>query len=478
MAIDEFGVREAAANDLAIVAAVAPSGCDLTATEPIEVWIVNQGLVAESNFDVSYGVNGGAVNIETIAGPLNPGDTSMYIFTTTADMSTDGVYDVALHVYLATDNDTLDNNYMTTGENYYTPMAPISTMGDSICFGDTAFIGATGDGYIRWYDAATGGNLVEEGDFVGVTPSTTTSYYAEAVAMEGYEDDFESYTAGDLIAQSSNVWEAWSGSAGGGADDASVSNAQASGGSNSLYLNNADGDDVVLPFGQAFSSGKFYYSMDMYIVSDAYFNFQADVNIGAAWAFDVLLTGGSIDVQVGGTSVLTGAYNGTNPTGSPVWFNIEFEADLNTGTWELFTNGSSQGIFIITDPVASVNLYANTGNEYYIDNVEWSALKDDACVSASRTEAVVTVLDCSNINELSNGDLDIYPNPNNGLFTISNSEDIVEVTITDVHGKIVQSINEINLNKIDIDLTNLERGMYMVNVETSNGTLIESVIVQ
>ena len=33
IAIDEFGVREAAANDLAIVAAVAPSGCDLTAAE-------------------------------------------------------------------------------------------------------------------------------------------------------------------------------------------------------------------------------------------------------------------------------------------------------------------------------------------------------------------------------------------------------------------------------------------------------------
>ena len=39
--------------------------------------------------------------------------------------------------------------------------------------------------------------------------------------MEGYDDDFESYTAGDLIAQSSNVWEAWSGASGGGADDAS-----------------------------------------------------------------------------------------------------------------------------------------------------------------------------------------------------------------------------------------------------------------
>ena len=51
MAIDEFGVREAVANDLALVAAVA-SGCDLTATEPIELWVLNQGLVAEKGFDL------------------------------------------------------------------------------------------------------------------------------------------------------------------------------------------------------------------------------------------------------------------------------------------------------------------------------------------------------------------------------------------------------------------------------------------
>jgi hypothetical protein len=477
MAIDEFGVREAAANDLALVAAAVASGCDLTATEPIELWVVNQGLVAESAFDLSYAVNGGTPVVESITSTVNPGDTLKYVFTATADMTADGVYNLDFACVLATDNDTADNALSMMAENYYNPVAP-TTMGDTICFGDTAFIGATGDGYIRWYDAATGGNLVDEGDFVGVTPSTTTSYYAEAAAAEVFEDDFESYTAGDLIAQSSNVWEAWSGTAGGGADDASVSNAQASSGSNSLYLNNADGDDVVLPFGEAFNSGKFYYSMDMYIVSDAYFNFQADVNIGAAWAFDIYLTGGSVDVQIGGTSVLSGAYTGTNPTGSPVWFNIEFEADLTTGTWELFTNGTSQGIFIMIDPVASVNLYANTGNEYYIDDVEWGALKDDACVSSTRTETVVTVLDCSNILELANGNLDIYPNPNNGLFTISNSEDIIKVTVTDVHGKIVESINEINLNKVDVDLTDLERGMYMINVETNNGTLIESVIVQ
>ena len=35
----------------------------------------------------------------------------------------------------------------------------------------------------------------------------------------------------------------------------------------------------------------------------------------------------------------------------------------------------------------------------------------------------------------------------------------VKVNVTDVHGKTVHSNNEINLNKIDVDLTNLERGM-------------------
>jgi hypothetical protein len=65
-----------------------------------------------------------------------------------------------------------------------------------------------------------------------------------------------------------------------------------------------------------------------------------------------------------------------------------------------------------------------------------------------------------------------------GKYLLTNSEDIVKVTVTDVHGKIVQSINEINLNKIDVDLTDLERGMYMVNIETNNGTVMESVIVK
>ncbi|MDA8670451.1 T9SS type A sorting domain-containing protein, partial [Flavobacteriales bacterium] len=458
MAIDEFGVREAAANDLALVAAAVASGCDLTATEPIELWVVNQGLVAESAFDLSYAVNGGTPVVESITSTVNPGDTLKYVFTATADMTADGVYNLDFACVLSTDNDLADNALSMMAENYDTPMAPV-TMGDTICNGDTAMVSA--DEYSYWYDAATGGNLVGEGDEIDVMPTATTSYYAEAAATAGHFEDFDSYNVGDyIVASDPSNWAVWPGGTPGGAYDMQIDDAQGNGG-NSLRVDNADGTDVVLEFGEAFSSGYFYYSMDMYIVGDGYINFQEQVTIGAAWNMSITMIGGVLNVDVDGASVLTGAYS-TTPTGGPVWNTFEFECDYSTGTWEVFVNGTSQGTFVNADPVASVNIYPGAGVNYYLDNVEWGALKDDACRSASRTEAVVTVEDCSNILELAKGDLDVYPNPNNGSFTVENSVDIVKLTITDVHGKIVQSINEINLNKVDVDLTDLEKGMYMI----------------
>ena len=98
---------------------------------------------------------------------MNPGDTLKYIFAATADMSADGMYNVDFAAILATDNDPADNALSSDGENYYTPMAPM-TDGDTICNGDTAYIGAVSDGYIYWYDAATSGNLVGEGDYLSL----------------------------------------------------------------------------------------------------------------------------------------------------------------------------------------------------------------------------------------------------------------------------------------------------------------------
>ena len=484
IAIDHFRVIEASANDLAIVAAIAPTGCELTSTEPIEVWVVNQGLVAESNFTVSYGVNGGAVTTETVAGPLAVGDTLMYVFTATADMSTDGAtYDVALNVNVANDGDTTNNNYSVSGENLYTPGAPSAT-GDTICDGDTATVMAmSADGPITWYDAMTGGNVVGSGDNLSVAPTATTSYYAEAKAAVGYSDDFESYNVGDFIAQSNTTnWATWPGGTLGGLYDAPVSNAQAASGSNSLHLDNSASNvpDPVLPFGgQTWTSGSFEFTTNLYVETTAYFNLQGSANIGTVWAMEMTFTGAGgltdpFTYDLGG-GALTGTYPGTG-----VWFNVTLKcADLTTGTWELFIDGVSKGTATLPNgtAVGGCNLYAAAGNNYYVDDIGWSAVAADACTGA-RTEAVVTVVDCSNITELTKGNMEVYPNPNNGEFVITTSNEVMNVTITDVRGKVVYSNNSVNNHTINVNLSDLEKGLYMINVETANGTMTENVIVQ
>jgi galactitol-specific phosphotransferase system IIB component len=407
----------------------------------------------------------------------------MYVFTATADMSADGVYDVALNVTLANDSDTSNNNYSTQGENKYTPGAPTAS-GDTVCAGDTATLsGSSADGPITWYDAMTGGNAVGSGDMVHVTPTATTSYYAEAKAASGFSDDFESYNAGDYIVQSNPTnWATWPGGTPGGLYDAIISSAQAASGSNSLHLDNAAANvpDPVLPFGgQTWTSGSFEFSTNMYVETTAYFNLQGSANIGTVWAMEMTFTGAGglndpFTFDLGG-GTLTGNYPGTG-----VWFNVTLKcADLTTGTWELFIDGVSQGTATIAtgNAVGGCNLYAAAGNNYYVDDISWHAVAADACTS-TRTEAVVTVLDCSNITELSQGNMDVYPNPNNGEFVITTSNEVMNVTITDVRGKVVYTNNKVNNKTINVNLSDLEKGMYMINVETTNGTMTENIIVQ
>jgi len=270
------------------------------------------------------------------------------------------------------------------------PPVPITT-DNLICNpGDSTYVSANHNGYVYWYDAPLGGNLVEKGweDTLFVSPLITTSYFAEVANFDEFYEDFESYNSGDyIVASDPNNWAVWPG--GGAAVDMPISDVQGNPG-NSLRVFNSDGTDVVLEFGEAFSTGIFYYSMDMYIVGEGYINFQEDVNIGTTWNMSVTFIGGVINVDIDGASVLTGSYTATNPAGNPVWNTFKFECDYSTGTWEVFTNGVSQGTFVNADPVASVNIYPGAGVEYYADNIEWTVVSE-SCRSFPRSEAIVDV---------------------------------------------------------------------------------------
>ena len=86
--------------------------------------------------------------------------------------------------------------------------------------------------------------------------------------------------------------------------------------------------------------------------------------------------------------------------------------------------------------------------------------------------------DCSNINEHEFQNLSIYPNLSNGQFTVTNSTMITEVNILDLQGKVVYSNSSVNANNASISLSDIESGMYTVNVKTANGSINKTITVQ
>ncbi|MFP9098769.1 T9SS type A sorting domain-containing protein [Flavobacterium sp. RHBU_24] len=68
----------------------------------------------------------------------------------------------------------------------------------------------------------------------------------------------------------------------------------------------------------------------------------------------------------------------------------------------------------------------------------------------------------------------IYPNPTSGVLHLKNSDKVKKVTIYDVTGKIVRAVSEGNMSVIDI--SNLEKGMYLMAIEGENTYSMHKVI--
>jgi Secretion system C-terminal sorting domain len=81
----------------------------------------------------------------------------------------------------------------------------------------------------------------------------------------------------------------------------------------------------------------------------------------------------------------------------------------------------------------------------------------------------------------SDSELGIYPNPNNGEFTISmKDEDLKDLIIRDIFGKIVLEQKDINSSHINISLKSIGSGIYMMSTSnhTSTETKIHKIVVR
>ncbi len=101
------------ANDIGVTAITAPEDGEALANESVAVMIENFGTASQSDFQVSYTINGAPAIVENIIEPLEAGATMAYTFSTLGNFSLDGVYTLVAQTILETDSDASNDSSQT-----------------------------------------------------------------------------------------------------------------------------------------------------------------------------------------------------------------------------------------------------------------------------------------------------------------------------------------------------------------------------
>ncbi|MBN8642650.1 MAG: T9SS type A sorting domain-containing protein [Flavobacteriales bacterium] len=90
----------------------------------------------------------------------------------------------------------------------------------------------------------------------------------------------------------------------------------------------------------------------------------------------------------------------------------------------------------------------------------------------------INTITLSNTNFDSN-EFSVYPNPANTIVTISSSNITLDnVEMTDLNGRVVKSINLGGVSNSEISIADLATGIYLLKINSNNGTITKKLIVE
>ncbi|MBN4071143.1 T9SS type A sorting domain-containing protein [Crocinitomix catalasitica] len=292
----------------------------------------------------------------------------------------------------------------------------------------------------------------------------STAMFAQTTLIT---ENFDSYTDGATIAaESSGLWETWSGGVG-TPEDAFISTTQAVSGANSMWVyNTAPGaylHDVVLPLPMLYTAGTYEVKMQYYVPTGngAYFNLGGNwVSGGAGYEYGV-----DVFFNTDGSGVVNAPSTGVFTYTPDTWFEVSCMVDLAANNVEVFIGGSSvftgawlaPGGFGVMDifgvGYTDETLATEAVGNFYVDDVEFNEW---------------VAFDVGVEEDVKQLNLSVVPNPNNGQFNIM-FKDIeagnYDLTITDMIGNKVHA-EAMNVNpstSVNFDL-DLAKGFYIVNV--------------
>ena len=138
-----------------------------------------------------------------------------------------------------------------------------------------------------------------------------------------------------------------------------------------------------------------------------------------------------------------------------------------------YLNGSA-----IPAPEGIQQIYTLTGNGTY-----WVTCTDaNSCTSLNSDTVVVNGWSIEESNRINN--FELFPNPNNGTFTLRFdllSTEEIELTIMDLSGRILfteQSVSSAGQFTKTMDLNSLAKGVYLIQLNVADGKITRQLIIQ
>ncbi len=276
------------------------------------------------------------------------------------------------------------------------------------------------------------------------------------------EEDFESYTLGSYIGESSSVWTTWSGTTGTD-EDGIVSDEQANSGTQSMKIFGAVAGgpmDVYLPIGL---DDPYEVSCQMYVPSgySAYMNIQENLTVAVAWAFDIFFeTSGNVVLSIDQQPITEFAAVSYN---HDAWNSVSLFMDPVSDRAEIYINGVILGNIPFDAQIGGVNFFGmgdgTTEGLYYIDDV--------------------VVIECETVGVEESDDLDLSfgPNPANDFIQLSSNVNEGLVRIMALNGKVVAEYNLVNLTSGSIIELDLDNGIYLVELRSNENSTMRKLVV-
>jgi hypothetical protein len=84
-----------------------------------------------------------------------------------------------------------------------------------------------------------------------------------------------------------------------------------------------------------------------------------------------------------------------------------------------------------------------------------------------------------NVLELESLQIEIAPNPSSGIVYISSEkEKLTSIVVYNTQGKIVKEFTPANFKKIELDLSNQSKGLYMIHIKSEKGISVQKIIIE